>query len=1387
LFEIIRLNIRGVAGLRKITIFFLFILIFSTGLWAQGLYDVQKVEGNSIANPGFEESFWNPSMPDYWNPMTGWAGQTQYSLEKNIYHSGKKSLSVTRPDDQLAGAVHSTPITVNPGEYYYIGGYVKTRNASHYASISCRVFDSQGKLIFLSPIATASDTTDWTCLIKAIKMPVDAAKLDLLLVLYYGGQAYFDDVFVTQTKPIFREKINYQSLNILLNSSFEEADFNYDFVDCYNISEGEVAERVSTNTNHGNFALKVNTSQSDENVYLTYGKAGKATIAIEPQKKYYSRVSIFIEDGSPGLVIKIPFYNGGQVLGQYEYLIEDIGLGKWEDVDFEFVTPSNISGAAFSISLQGKGVLYLDNLYFGAEPFQQGYLPRIMPIIPETHRPEGLVPQVKSEIKQYNGVPTIFINDEPTSLVAFNPPLGSLGYKKSEIEYLKKVAEHGKMQVYFLTSYYTPEETGEKYCFDDTIRQLEFQIKTILEEVPDAYFIPWLMLEPTKSFARSFPEETTVLENGDSSNWGGVTAVEKDVSRYTYASEVWARYSIEGIKKIIYYLLQQSYGDRIIGICSGMGQYAEHNWGHARYKYHSLAIDFSPAMFGYFRKWLFQYYDSDIFMFNRAWNKQINFSDAKIPYGFERTVLSYGDIYHPEKDRRVMDYLQCESYAIGHRVIDQGRAIKEASDNSLLTVFMFCYLSGDFNNASFRHVFESQYVDALGAAPPYINRGAGDDIIDHMPLASLYSNNKFLLAQDDVRTHLSGEHNIVYGLTENAKESLGVLKRQVGHHICIGAVPFFMTFGYWYDDPDILKLLEKFDPIFRFGKMFDRKSNAEIAVVIHQDSIFYNGKTDFVKRKYDPIQSLVEYNRLFELTKIGTPYDFYELRDLLNKDDLSQYKMIIMLNCLALGDAERKVISDRLYNDDRSIVWLYAPGIINTDEDDEMIGVKNIKELTGFNVVIENKEKLLTLALTDEVARLGLTPGDETGRYKRMITTGITRPPDYAPIPIRPEIFNPRISVQDKEAVVLGRYKDGGSPGFAIKAFDEYKSIFFGSTALTADVIRGLAKDAGVNIYTDKEAVVYANKHFLMVHVNEGGNYQIKLPESAEIIVELFDEEIVATNTSQFDIFIDSKSTKFFYLGNESIYNQNMKQIKEELCYRFKEWDSLREELDSFLDHKLDPLGKEVSIAGEYYPDQEGFITTFLLAGPFPNYNNTEGQTTDFLQTLGGEAEVIPNLDQSINVMFDATQPSKEHERMVWFNGTAQKKELDIKWVPFQFSKGIPQPLYLQKTDWFTYDYIVYYVACWIELDEDRELVAGIGSDDGNKLWINGEKIGEFSTVLGRSIVADQEKYPVKLKAGKNFILLKIIQGGGGLAHAIRFKDPQTGDVFTNFTVKLTP
>ncbi len=70
----------------------------------------------------------------------------------------------------------------------------------------------------------------------------------------------------------------------------------------------------------------------------------------------------------------------------------------------------------------------------------------------------------------------------------------------------------------------------------------------------------------------------------------------------------------------------------------------------------------------------------------------------------------------------------------------------------------------------------------------------------------------------------------------------------------------------------------------------------------------------------------------------------------------------------------------------------------------------------------------------------------------------------------------------------------------------------------------------------------------------------------------------------------------------------------------------------------------------------------------------------------------------------------------------------------------------------------------------DRELDVHLGTDDGFRLWINGERVAEAAQP--RAPTPDEDTLRVRLRAGENAVLLKVEEKGGGWGFYLRFSQP---------------
>ena len=63
------------------------------------------------------------------------------------------------------------------------------------------------------------------------------------------------------------------------------------------------------------------------------------------------------------------------------------------------------------------------------------------------------------------------------------------------------------------------------------------------------------------------------------------------------------------------------------------------------------------------------------------------------------------------------------------------------------------------------------------------------------------------------------------------------------------------------------------------------------------------------------------------------------------------------------------------------------------------------------------------------------------------------------------------------------------------------------------------------------------------------------------------------------------------------------------------------------------------------------------------------------------------------------------------------------------------------------------------------------GSDDGVRVWINGELV--HTNPSYRAAEPDLDRVSVRLNKGWNKVLLKVLQGAGGWGYYVRFADPE--------------
>jgi putative heme-binding domain-containing protein len=95
------------------------------------------------------------------------------------------------------------------------------------------------------------------------------------------------------------------------------------------------------------------------------------------------------------------------------------------------------------------------------------------------------------------------------------------------------------------------------------------------------------------------------------------------------------------------------------------------------------------------------------------------------------------------------------------------------------------------------------------------------------------------------------------------------------------------------------------------------------------------------------------------------------------------------------------------------------------------------------------------------------------------------------------------------------------------------------------------------------------------------------------------------------------------------------------------------------------------------------------------------------------------------------------------------------------------------------------YAVTYIESKEDREIQFSAGADDTITLWLNGQKVLEV--VGDHSWSADAYKVTGPLKMGRNVLLAKVGNHGGGWQFSVAASGDRVGKLFQYDVKKLAP
>ncbi|OGV67614.1 MAG: hypothetical protein A2283_07600 [Lentisphaerae bacterium RIFOXYA12_FULL_48_11] len=450
-------------------------------------------------------------------------------------------------------------------------------------------------------------------------------------------------------------------------------------------------------------------------------------------------------------------------------------------------------------------------------------------------------------------------------------------------------------------------------------------------------------------------------------------------------------------------------------------------------------------------------------------------ASAEPPTADERRAHPNGFLRDPALEKGLIDFARFQQEEMADHVTAMAEACRKGTDGKKLVVFFYGYLfefapvqtgaptSGHYALAK---VIKSRDIDILCSPISYTDREWIGTAPSMTAAESVMKAGIMWLNEDDSRTYLDPrkEEHVQEGGLVDLLQTQQVMLRNTAQAVLRGFGTWWMDLPAqgWFNDARIWDEMIRLHPVDEAMAKRRKPFTPDMAAIMHEDSMCHlTGGSAIVAR------GLI-YNCRAAFGRSGAPYGQYLLDDVLAHR--VKAKLQVFLSAWALTPEERAGLAKR-----KPVgavrVWCYAPGYLYADRAD----VAGIKEVSGFDARLISPADA-EVAPTEFGKKNGLT---EKWGVKSAIC--------------------PLFSVAAKPEDTFAVYSDG-SPAVALRRSDDGIDVFVGVPQLTPELVRTCAKLAGVHLFTEGKATVWAANGYISFQAHDAGPLVIDTGEKGEVI-----------------------------------------------------------------------------------------------------------------------------------------------------------------------------------------------------------------------------------------------------------------------------------------------
>lgn len=688
-------------------------------------------------------------------------------------------------------------------------------------------------------------------------------------------------------------------------------------------------------------------------------------------------------------------------------------------------------------------------------------------------------------LQEREGGPTVLLGDHPISLWGYFWEGSALGDETGPVLIVPATAAHDPYghasDVWLAREVWDYEGVDEKAI-------------GALRAHPNAWLILRVFVEAPDWWDAENPQELMLFSHGRHAV--KIPGLEGKRTFAAFSSRKWRTDAAEALRRFVTHVEQSPYADRVIGYVVAGGEDGRWRyWGAAE----GLYADYSRPQRLAFIAWLRAKNNNDLRALRARWQEVINpvltppegekpiptllsWDDVRIPTAAARTSHPSQSLLDPAAAPEVADYNTFHAEVAAEFICELAATIKGACARRKLVGVSY----GHFLD----HVFNPELLPNAGhAALDRVLTSSDIDLVAAPPISKKAPNGFFAAS-------LKAHHKLP--ITEVLPSDTDVdLELEAARIAAVGG-------AIWINGSS---LPANWRQLANTAGQGDRTSVAEIALVIDHVSLAYLAEGNDLSL---PLLA----DQCASLARIGAPFDVWLLDDLI-AGRMPDYKLYVMPNAFYLDRRAREAVLQQVAHSGKVVVWVYAAGAL-----DETLSGTTALELTGLAVGSVGRSAPLRVKLSEAPHPLleGAPPG---------LTYGPTHPigPVFFAMPTRGEVLG---------TIRVPSLLDKGEPrewaGLIASEGERWTSIYSAAPNVPPEVLRPIAKRAGVHLYLEANDEVFGSASFLAIHALATGDKRVSLPRPADVR-DLRSQALIATKASEFAVTMTAGETRAFVVS----------------------------------------------------------------------------------------------------------------------------------------------------------------------------------------------------------------------------------------------------------------